>query len=61
MQEHSVVMLMLSVLTPKDRAVALVKPVIMETERIVKVEFLVVLRLPEVRYLRISYILVVLV
>lgn len=61
MQEHSVVMLMLSVLTPKDRTVALVKLVIMETERIVKVEFLVVLRLPEVRYLRISYILVVLV
>ena len=61
MQEHSVVMLMLSVLTPKDRTAALVKPVIMETERIVKVEFLVVLRLPEVRYLRISYILVVLV
>ena len=41
-QEHSVAMLMLSALTPKDRTTALVNLVIRETEKHVKVKFLVV-------------------
>ena len=41
-QKHSVVMLMLIVLTPKDRTTALVNLVIRETEKHVKVKFVVV-------------------
>ena len=42
MQEHSVVMPMLTVPTPKDRTSALVRLVFRETEKHVKVKFVVV-------------------
>jgi len=44
LQEHSLVMLMLSVLTPKDRTTAFVSLDIMETARTVKVRLFILLR-----------------